>query len=701
MTTFNDIAQSISKYTAVMIAAIMEGITLDTLKLNQGGEIDRCLALVKVCVTPDGIGIFLLNELPGEKIELLRNELKTIVLHYDFKEASSEQGSSHEIYIKHDRIFRLLFILGFDGRDVFDMYEAARLRGDIHLPPSPKPREGYNIEASAAYRQYAAIAKLTKDLEEVQAQVNFRVSQFNNVHLHTIKIKTDNLWKLITLDLGAYETVSKARAAIHHQLADVIVALDTLLKDPVFDQANERSLHNLIYEDCRAMQGLCLVYTDIIWNQFAPLEKKSPALQPAGVARVPSQDVSTSYTLEYNKESNSHEKFNVKSQAAQIAPNPITGNVQIGAIITVEAAKIAPAKRHLIFIIDVSSSMEGPKIAAARQFIAAAIEQLVPEDGFEIITFDYRASHQFSGLATPENKLKVIGQDVFNFTRGGTHLDSVAELLSTTKPMGLPAGDHQTIVMLLSDGETFGTYAASKHYQGNRGESSYVRDALFQHWKPNPRSTRFVALGFGARISPQVLEAFADDGDFLLLPDRSSPQDIISMQQAFLLKCQPFARVTMAGTVTDPTGAMGYLETTKGKRLDQAYADAITGILLQLRLPFHLVCHVLMPFLNIRQWMCISNTERITRTMKFVVPHSQMSTRLSFWTQVQRESYYADDFKEMNDITPGDAKDADLSRQVQTYENAVALTQVGATQSNHSSAVQIAEAICARAGRPK
>ena len=740
-TSFETISKSVSRYTAVALACILKDIPLTSIKSESPGNsisygrsvrgggrfsqpapvsvasdvtnadatdsqqskeelITRLLSHVRVDIVDPGMRLTL-QHVTEEEVDTLRQAFAALQLSY-IEEMSPSSNPTNYFTIPHNQVFRLLFSLGFDARDVFDAYEAARGREDIHLR---------NAEVSVTYKQYAAVAKLTKDLQEMRAKIAFRCSQFRDEKLVAIQARMTELWKLITGDLSDFATISIARGALYNQLQNLALAFNEILQDETYKAASNRSLKNLIFTECDAMAALCLFYSDRIWSQFLIEEKESVAvasLEAVSTGR-PVSELATVARAGHAKsvKQAGHAKsvaqdpmvpasISFATQAAVINPNPITGNIQIGARITATGEQVPSVMpRHLIFIVDVSGSMghharTDSGIFKAAHFIGEAINQLNETDGFDIITFDTTADYRTGGFGSAEEKAAALTQRGTNFLLnpvhipegGSTNLDLVAQLISMSDSASLrgrPVDAHQSVVILLSDGATSSTYANERHYIGNLGASSIVRDALLNTWHLNPASTRFVAMGLGSNFNSKVLVAFADDGDFVLLNDSFGSDGYTQIKEEFLAKCRPFTRVEMTGSLATQDGLFGCMETTRGRSQHVAYIELITNMLSQ-RLPFLVISSAIMPFLQPERWLCLSQGETVSRTLKFVIPSRTLVSPLSFWVQVRLSDEGLRAAKKSNDIEIDAAQDNDLNTMVTAYESDIATTQDESSQ---------------------
>ena len=69
-------------------------------------------------------------------------------------------------------------------------------------------------------------------------------------------------------------------------------------------------------------------------------------------------------------------------------PNPAEDGYFLAVVNGVPSKDVKPDPKDVVFVIDTSGSMGGTSIAQAREALALALEQLAPEDYFNIIEFD-------------------------------------------------------------------------------------------------------------------------------------------------------------------------------------------------------------------------------------------------------------------------------------------------------------------------
>jgi Ca-activated chloride channel homolog len=156
----------------------------------------------------------------------------------------------------------------------------------------------------------------------------------------------------------------------------------------------------------------------------------------------------------------------------------------------VTAAEI-PAREYL-FVLDVSGSMEGFPLDTARTLMTRLIDDLGPQDSFNILYFagGSEVMAPTPVRATPENKLQAKAMMANMSGSGGTEL-----LPALTKALSMPRGDRQSrSVVLITDGYVSAEGAAFKLIDADLGDSN-----LF-------------AFGIGSSVNRFLIEGIARVG---------------------------------------------------------------------------------------------------------------------------------------------------------------------------------------------
>jgi len=146
-----------------------------------------------------------------------------------------------------------------------------------------------------------------------------------------------------------------------------------------------------------------------------------------------------------------------------------------------------------IFLLDISGSMaDDGKLLLSKDSVGAFINELGPEDRFEVLTFNVQPNLAFRQLrdANEQNKqeaLAYLGQQV---ARGGTIL---APAVTTAFKYSNP--DRPLNVVILSDGLT----------------EQQDRTTLLQLGQSRPGNTRIFCIGVGNDVNRPMLEQVADE----------------------------------------------------------------------------------------------------------------------------------------------------------------------------------------------
>lgn len=110
--------------------------------------------------------------------------------------------------------------------------------------------------------------------------------------------------------------------------------------------------------------------------------------------------------------------------------------------------------KDVVFVIDRSGSMSGWKMVAARRACADLIDQLGPQDTFEVVAFDHMLEHPFAGSgprkATPHNRYVAAGWLNKLEARGGT---KIAEAMSYALQTVQHHEERDQSIVLITDGQ--------------------------------------------------------------------------------------------------------------------------------------------------------------------------------------------------------------------------------------------------------
>ncbi|TKJ38480.1 trypsin [candidate division TA06 bacterium B3_TA06] len=155
-------------------------------------------------------------------------------------------------------------------------------------------------------------------------------------------------------------------------------------------------------------------------------------------------------------------------------------------------AEITP--RELVFVVDRSGSMSGFPIQKVKEAMKLCIENLHPDDYFQVIAFSYSAERFAPSPVpnTPENVKKAIAYVESLDGSGGTEmLTGVNEALSVDRD---PARKRRRFVLFMSDG-----------YVGNEAEIIAAIEAKLE-------GARVFSFGVGSSVNRYLLEGMARAG---------------------------------------------------------------------------------------------------------------------------------------------------------------------------------------------
>jgi len=158
-------------------------------------------------------------------------------------------------------------------------------------------------------------------------------------------------------------------------------------------------------------------------------------------------------------------------------------------------ARITPKEivpRDLIFVLDTSGSMSGVPVETSKSLMRRAIENLRPNDRFNIVTFagDTRLLFDSPVANTEENRHR--GLRFIDTLKGGGGTEMMKAIRAALAAD--PASERLRIVCFLTDG-----------YVGNDLD---IVGAV----KDNARSTRVFSLGIGSSVNRFLLDAMAAAG---------------------------------------------------------------------------------------------------------------------------------------------------------------------------------------------
>ena len=128
------------------------------------------------------------------------------------------------------------------------------------------------------------------------------------------------------------------------------------------------------------------------------------------------------------------------------------------------------APRDVIFVVDRSGSMQGPKMASATRACAVLLRTLAPRDRFAVQAFDDSAEWMPGGFTQADEGGIEQGEKWLReiFARGGTQLDlAMAEALAQIREHS--SEGRVPVVVLLTDGQVGDESGVLKHIQAELG----------------------------------------------------------------------------------------------------------------------------------------------------------------------------------------------------------------------------------------
>ncbi|HTO97595.1 MAG TPA: VIT domain-containing protein [Myxococcales bacterium] len=131
------------------------------------------------------------------------------------------------------------------------------------------------------------------------------------------------------------------------------------------------------------------------------------------------------------------------------------------------------APRDVVFVVDRSGSMQGPKMASAARACALLLRTLGPRDRFQVQAFDNVVEWMPGGFSPADEEGIERGEKWLRgiFARGGTELDgAMREALQRVRDRGEGEG-RAPVVVLLTDGQVGDESSVLKRLQAELGEA--------------------------------------------------------------------------------------------------------------------------------------------------------------------------------------------------------------------------------------
>ncbi|HHY57028.1 MAG TPA: VWA domain-containing protein [Chloroflexi bacterium] len=154
--------------------------------------------------------------------------------------------------------------------------------------------------------------------------------------------------------------------------------------------------------------------------------------------------------------------------------------------------------RDIVVVLDVSGSMQGKKIAQATAAVRAIVEQLNPQDRFNLLTFS-------TGVSQWERRLQPVttqSQDAalawLARTRATGSTDINRALLAALAQLDAPDADRPAYILFLTDGQPT---------QGETDADAIIRNA--QQNLPADRTPRLFTFGVGYDVNTDLLDTLA------------------------------------------------------------------------------------------------------------------------------------------------------------------------------------------------
>lgn len=173
-------------------------------------------------------------------------------------------------------------------------------------------------------------------------------------------------------------------------------------------------------------------------------------------------------------------------------------------------------QREIIFVVDVSGSMEGTPLAMCRRAMHEAIRRLRPVDTFNVLTFsgDTRAAFEAPRPANTANIREALSLIDGLQAGGGTHMaDAVAAALSPTIQT-----ERHRYVFFLTDG-----------YVGNEDEIIAASARFVRRHEARGRRARVFGYGVGSSVNRHLLDGLSKSGRGLAVyaTPRENPLDAV------------------------------------------------------------------------------------------------------------------------------------------------------------------------------
>lgn len=162
-----------------------------------------------------------------------------------------------------------------------------------------------------------------------------------------------------------------------------------------------------------------------------------------------------------------------------------------------ELGEAVEAKREIVFALDTSGSMSGPKIEQARGALRLFLRSLAPQDRFGVVPFATEARPFFRTTVPADAKHvdEALARAERLRAEGGTNL---ADALRSALALDARAGEHVPLVVLLTDGLP-------------SVEITDVQELLARAREWNRSKARIFVFGVGDDVNTLLLDTLADE----------------------------------------------------------------------------------------------------------------------------------------------------------------------------------------------
>src|SRR4051794_1104323 len=153
-----------------------------------------------------------------------------------------------------------------------------------------------------------------------------------------------------------------------------------------------------------------------------------------------------------------------------------------------------PAAKDIVFVVDTSGSMAGAKLQQAQKALKFCVENLNPDDRFEVVRFSTEAEPLFKDLVTNDVDHRKRANEFIDGLKpiGGT---AIADALQTALRLRPGKNDRPFVLIFLTDGVPT---------VGSRNPDEIVADAK------KASGVRIFSFGIGSDVNTQLLDQIAE-----------------------------------------------------------------------------------------------------------------------------------------------------------------------------------------------